>query len=71
MLAGGDNSAVALTMDRPNLELSTEVKVSGSEEMAPKDDPSPMSPFIESLKACQSSWRGASDKAKHCKAVVA
>ena len=38
--------------------------------MVPKDDPSQMSPFIESLKACQSSWRGASDKAKHCKAVV-
>ena len=40
MLAGGDNSVAAPTMDRPNLELSTEVKVLGSKEVAPKDDPS-------------------------------
>ena len=70
MLAGGDNSIVAPTMDRPNLELSTEVKVPGSKEMAPKDDPSQMSPLIEGMRTCQSLWKGASDKAKHYKAVV-
>ena len=40
MLARGDNSNAALTLDRPNLELSTQVKVPGSEEMVPEDDPS-------------------------------
>ena len=30
-----------------------------------------MSPLVEGLKACQSSWKGASDRAKHYKAVVA
>ena len=38
--AGGDNSNAALTLDRPNLELSTQVKVPGSEEVVPKDNPS-------------------------------
>jgi hypothetical protein len=37
---GGDNSDVALTPDRPNLVLSTQVKVLGSEEVIPEDDPS-------------------------------
>ena len=71
MLTGGDNSDVAPTPDRPNLELSTQVKVPGSKEMIPEDDPSQMSPLIEGLKAYQSSWKGASDWAKHYKAVVA
>ena len=39
--------------------------------MLPKDDPSLMCPLIESLKTYQSSWRGASYKGKHYKAVVA
>ena len=39
MLAGGDNSDAALTLDRSNLELSTQVMVLGSEEVVPKDDP--------------------------------
>ena len=38
--ARGDNSDAALTLDRPNLELSTQVKVPGSEEVVHKDDPS-------------------------------
>ena len=40
LLARGDNSDVAPTPNRPNLELSTQVKVPGSEEMVPEDDPS-------------------------------
>ena len=39
--------------------------------MVPKDDPSQMSPLIEGMRTCQSLWKGASDKAKHYKAVVA
>ena len=38
--AGGDNSNAAPTLDRPNLELSTKVKVPGSEGIVPEDDPS-------------------------------
>jgi hypothetical protein len=38
--AGGDNSDAASTLDRPNLELLTQVEVLGSEEVVPKDDPS-------------------------------
>jgi hypothetical protein len=71
MSARGDNSTTDLTSGRPNLELLTQFKVLGSEEALPEDDPSQMSPLIESLKICQSSWRGASDMAKHYKAVVA
>ena len=40
MLAKGDNSNIALTPDRPNLELWTHVKVLGSEDVVRKDDPS-------------------------------
>ena len=39
--------------------------------MVPKDDPSQMSPLIEGMRTYQSLWKGASDKAKHYKAVVA
>ena len=70
MLARHDNSDAALTLDRSNLELSTQVMVLGSEEVVPKDDPSQMSPLIEGMRTCQSLWKGASDKAKHYKAVV-
>ena len=70
LTARGDNSDAAPTSDRPNLELSTQVKVLRSEDMVLEDDPSQMGPLIECLKACQSSWKGASDKAKHYKAVV-
>jgi hypothetical protein len=48
----GDNLETPLTPDRPNLELSTQVKVLGSEEVAPKEDPSQMSPLIQGTKAC-------------------
>ena len=71
MSAGGDNSDAAPTPDRSNLELLTQVRVLGSEEVIPKDDPSQMSPLIEGMRTCQSLWKGASDKAKHYKAVVA
>jgi uncharacterized protein (UPF0335 family) len=36
----------------------------------PEEDPSQMSPLIESMKTCQSLWKDASDKAKRYKAVV-
>jgi len=39
--------------------------------VVPEDDPSQMSPLIEGMRTCQSLWKGASDKAKHYKAVVA
>ena len=39
-LARDDNSNATLTSDRPNLELSTKVKVPGSEGIVPEDDPS-------------------------------
>ena len=71
MLDGGDNSNTTPTPDRSNLELLTQVKVSGSEEVVPKDDHSQMSQLIEGMKTYQSLWKGASDKAKHYKAVVA
>ena len=48
-----------------------QVRVLGSEEVDPGDDPSQMSPLIEGMKTCQSLWKGASDKAKHYKALVA
>ena len=70
MLDGGDNSNTTPTPDRSNLELLTQVRVLGSEEVIPKDDPSQMSPLIEGMRTCQSLWKGASDKAKHYKAVV-
>ena len=70
MSAGGDNSDAAPTPDRSNLELSTQVKVPGSEEVVPKDDHSQMSPLIEGMRTYRSLWKGASDKAKHYKAVV-
>ena len=38
--ARGDNSDATPTPDRPTLELSTQVKVPGSEEMVSEDDPS-------------------------------
>ena len=38
MSDGGDNSNTTPTLDRSNLVLSTQVKVSGSEEVVPKDD---------------------------------
>jgi hypothetical protein len=66
----GDNSDTAPTPNRPNLGLSTQVKVLGSEETVLKDDPSQMGPLIESMKTCHSFWKGASDRAKHYKAVV-
>ena len=68
--ARGGSLDTAPTPDRPKLELSTQVKVLGSEEVLPEEGPSQMSPMIESMKTYQRLWRDASDKAKHYKVVV-
>ena len=52
--AGGDNSDATLTPDRPNLVLSTQVKLPRSEETILEDAPSYMGPLIESMKTYQS-----------------
>jgi hypothetical protein len=50
--------------------LSTQVKVPGSEEIAPGNDRSQMISLIESLKTCHGLWKGASDQVKHYKVAV-
>jgi hypothetical protein len=70
MSARAEQSDSVPTTDRPNLELSTQVKLTESEEAIPEDDLSQMLPLIDGMKTCQGLWKRASDQVKQYKVAV-